>query len=252
MHTYIFIINIYLYVEWFLWNLIMSWLTCLAQSNLSLFPSTRSCKQSIFCTDWWKAKPRWSDAWEDMFGGPQSQWLFISKIQQSMQWNPSGTASAQSRLERGRKLTDGRWRLRLWIIENTFGNAGFRAHNRPILADSPSTLRVSNFAIKIKDFMPSLVLALDAVVMPAASDQSLLASFYFMLPSLWTGHAVRLLTNKNHLNRFKIQTQNTPIAVLRAMWGSRLFIIFIICLRDDWTTRIIEESCSTVQQPPFR
>lgn len=118
MYAYLYIHNyiyIYLYVGWFLWNLIMSWLTCLAQSNLSLFPSTRSCKQSIFCTDWWKAKPRWSDAWEDMFGGPQSQWLFISKIQQSMQWNPSGTASAQSRLERGRKLTDGRWRLRLWI-----------------------------------------------------------------------------------------------------------------------------------------
>ena len=120
MYAYLYIHNyIYnLYVEWFLWNLIMSWLTCLAQSNLSLFPSTRSCKQSIFCTDWWKAKPRWSDAWEDMFGGPQSQWLFISKIQQSMQWNPSGTASAQSRLERGRKLTDGRWRLRLWNTLN--------------------------------------------------------------------------------------------------------------------------------------
>ena len=120
MYAYLYIHNyIYnLYVEWFLWNLIMSWLTCLAQSNLSLFPSTRSCKQSIFCTDWWKAKPRWSDAWEDMFGGPQSQWRFISKIQQSMQWNPSGTASAQSRLERGRKLTDGRWRLRLWNTLN--------------------------------------------------------------------------------------------------------------------------------------
>ena len=158
-------------------------LTHMSCAKQSLFPSTRSCKQSIFCTDWWKAKLRWSDVWEDMFGG-EFQWLFISKIQRAMQWTgePIWNCSTlpvfrgQSHLQfRTRQEMD--WRE---VEAETLNPKDWEhiGNNLETLASGLITgrydrrlalQRVSNFAIKIKVFMPSLVLALDAVVMPAVS-----------------------------------------------------------------------------------